>query len=189
MDQTTRQIIALHVGDRRRDSAKQWWANLPAGYREQAGLLSRSVRGLQRWDSRFPPSGTKPSQRKRAKPTTVSGSRRRGARVSSDWYGRPSRSRRTARITAVPCGTSSVLTTARERQHVLSNTPSAPCHGPVCPSPTPWPWLAYDDLASIAACAPPGPRRESRRAATSVGKTGLGFSTSRISEENIILFP
>jgi insertion element IS1 protein InsB len=36
MDRTTRQIIAFHIGDRRRDSAKPWWANLPAVYHEQA---------------------------------------------------------------------------------------------------------------------------------------------------------
>jgi IS1 family transposase len=36
MDRTTRQSIALHGGDRRRDRAKPWWANLPVGSREQA---------------------------------------------------------------------------------------------------------------------------------------------------------
>jgi insertion element IS1 protein InsB len=36
MDQPTRQIIAFHVGDRRRKSARQLWANLPAVSREQA---------------------------------------------------------------------------------------------------------------------------------------------------------
>jgi IS1 family transposase len=36
MDATTRQIIAFHVGDRRRESANELWANLPAVYREQA---------------------------------------------------------------------------------------------------------------------------------------------------------
>jgi insertion element IS1 protein InsB len=36
MDRATRQIIAFHVGDRSRESAKQLWANLPAVYREQA---------------------------------------------------------------------------------------------------------------------------------------------------------
>lgn len=36
MDKQTRQIIAFHVGDRSHASAKQLWANLPAGYREQA---------------------------------------------------------------------------------------------------------------------------------------------------------
>jgi insertion element IS1 protein InsB len=36
MDKPTRQIIALHVGDRSRKSARQLWANLPAVYREQA---------------------------------------------------------------------------------------------------------------------------------------------------------
>jgi insertion element IS1 protein InsB len=36
MDATTRQIIAFHVGDRRRDSARELWANIPEIYREQA---------------------------------------------------------------------------------------------------------------------------------------------------------
>jgi insertion element IS1 protein InsB len=36
MDKQTRQILAFHVGDRSRDSAKQLWANIPAIYRENA---------------------------------------------------------------------------------------------------------------------------------------------------------
>ena len=32
----TRQIMAFHVGDRRRDSAKELWAKIPLVYREQA---------------------------------------------------------------------------------------------------------------------------------------------------------
>jgi insertion element IS1 protein InsB len=36
MDKETRQIIAFHVGDRSRDSAKQLWDNIPAVYRERA---------------------------------------------------------------------------------------------------------------------------------------------------------
>jgi insertion element IS1 protein InsB len=36
MDKQTRQIIAFHVGDRSRDSAKQIWAKIPATYRERA---------------------------------------------------------------------------------------------------------------------------------------------------------
>jgi insertion element IS1 protein InsB len=36
MDAKTRQIIAFHVGDRSRGSAKELWANIPPGYREQA---------------------------------------------------------------------------------------------------------------------------------------------------------
>jgi insertion element IS1 protein InsB len=36
MEWSSRQIMAFHVGDRRRDSAKQLWANLSAVYREQA---------------------------------------------------------------------------------------------------------------------------------------------------------
>ena len=36
MDARTRQVIAFHVGDRSRDSAKQLWAKIPLGYREQS---------------------------------------------------------------------------------------------------------------------------------------------------------
>jgi insertion element IS1 protein InsB len=36
MDAKTRQIIAFHVGDRSRDSAKELWAKIPLVYREQA---------------------------------------------------------------------------------------------------------------------------------------------------------
>jgi insertion element IS1 protein InsB len=36
MDRSTRQIIAFHVGDRGRDSARRLWANLPAVYCKQA---------------------------------------------------------------------------------------------------------------------------------------------------------
>ena len=36
MDATTRQIMAFHVGDRRRDRAKELWAKIPEVYREQA---------------------------------------------------------------------------------------------------------------------------------------------------------
>jgi insertion element IS1 protein InsB len=40
MDQQPRHIIAFHMGDRRHDRAKQWWASLPAVYREQATFLT-----------------------------------------------------------------------------------------------------------------------------------------------------
>lgn len=40
MDQQTRQSIALPVGDRRHDSAKQVWTALPVVYREQAPLYT-----------------------------------------------------------------------------------------------------------------------------------------------------
>ena len=36
MDAKTRQVMAFHVGDHSRDSAKQLWANIPMAYREQA---------------------------------------------------------------------------------------------------------------------------------------------------------
>jgi insertion element IS1 protein InsB len=36
MDATNRQVIAFHVGDRSRRSAKRLWAKIPAAYRQQA---------------------------------------------------------------------------------------------------------------------------------------------------------
>ena len=36
VDAKTCQIIAFHVGDHSRDSAKALWVNIPLGYREQA---------------------------------------------------------------------------------------------------------------------------------------------------------
>ena len=36
MDATTRQVIAFHVGNRSRDSAKELWAKVPLVYQEQA---------------------------------------------------------------------------------------------------------------------------------------------------------
>jgi insertion element IS1 protein InsB len=36
MDAKTRQVIAFHVGDRSRKSAKQLWANIPQAYRQHA---------------------------------------------------------------------------------------------------------------------------------------------------------
>jgi insertion element IS1 protein InsB len=36
MDAKTRQVIAFHVGDRSRETAKELWAKMPLVYREQA---------------------------------------------------------------------------------------------------------------------------------------------------------
>lgn len=36
MDAKTRQVIAFHVGDHSRESAKELWAKIPVAYREQA---------------------------------------------------------------------------------------------------------------------------------------------------------
>jgi insertion element IS1 protein InsB len=42
MDRTTRQIIAFHVGDRSRESAKALWANIPEVYRAQATFYTEA---------------------------------------------------------------------------------------------------------------------------------------------------
>jgi insertion element IS1 protein InsB len=36
MEATTRQVVAFHVGDRSRTSAKRLWAKIPHAYRQQA---------------------------------------------------------------------------------------------------------------------------------------------------------
>jgi transposase-like protein len=36
MDAKTRQVMAFHVGDRSRRSAKRWWAKIPEAYRQHA---------------------------------------------------------------------------------------------------------------------------------------------------------
>jgi hypothetical protein len=46
MDKPTRQIIAFHVSDRSRKSARQLWANLPAVSREQATLYTEALSKL-----------------------------------------------------------------------------------------------------------------------------------------------
>jgi len=40
MDKQTRQIIAFHIGDRSRDSARQLWAKIPAVYQERATFFT-----------------------------------------------------------------------------------------------------------------------------------------------------
>ena len=43
MDRTTRQIIALHVGERGRERARALWATIPEAYRERAMFIRGSM--------------------------------------------------------------------------------------------------------------------------------------------------
>jgi insertion element IS1 protein InsB len=54
MDAKTRQIIAFHVGDRSRDSAKQLWANIAMGVPRAGYIPYGSIRGLPGRDSTSP---------------------------------------------------------------------------------------------------------------------------------------
>jgi len=56
MDAKTRQMIAFHVGDRSRDSAKQLWANIPMGYREQAIFHTESACQYEAYQGVIPPA-------------------------------------------------------------------------------------------------------------------------------------
>jgi IS1 family transposase len=40
MDARSREVMALHVGDRRRRSAKRLWAKIPQAYRQHATLYT-----------------------------------------------------------------------------------------------------------------------------------------------------
>ena len=44
MDATTRQSIALHVGDRSHESGQALWANIPLVYREQTTVHTDQYR-------------------------------------------------------------------------------------------------------------------------------------------------
>jgi IS1 transposase len=47
MEKATGQIIAYHVGDRSRDSARQLWANLPTVYRERPHSIRISTKSTK----------------------------------------------------------------------------------------------------------------------------------------------
>jgi len=51
MDTQSRQVIAFHVGDRSRKSAKRLWAKIPEAYRQQARFTHDQYVGV-RGDSR-----------------------------------------------------------------------------------------------------------------------------------------
>jgi insertion element IS1 protein InsB len=68
MDALTRQVIAFHVGDRSRDSAKDLWAKIPLIYREQATFHTDqydAYRGV------IPPDRHKAMTKKARKPTHI----------------------------------------------------------------------------------------------------------------------
>ena len=88
--------------------------------REQAIILHGSIRSLPRCDS--PPRGTKPSQKRRAKPIISSVLIIRSANASRASCVRLSPSPRKSKITSGRSDTSSAITTARELQHYLYNT-------------------------------------------------------------------
>ena len=76
MDATTRQIIALHVGDRSRESAKALWAKSPLVF------FFFYISGS------YQESGIKPSRSTRGKPITSNASTIRCGNVLPDWYAR-----------------------------------------------------------------------------------------------------
>jgi hypothetical protein len=90
MEAQLRQVLALHVGDRRRDQAKERWAKRPLEYQAQAICHP----------GRFRRSGTQPLPRKRGNPITASASIIPPGRVFPAWYARPSRSPQSWRITS-----------------------------------------------------------------------------------------
>src|SRR4029453_11539214 len=110
MDKQTRQIIAFHVGDRSHERAQQLWANLPAVYREQATFYPDQYAV---YTGIMPAANTKPSQSKRAKPTTSSVSTTRCGGASPVSSGTLWPSPKSWRIISGPSNTSYAITTCQ----------------------------------------------------------------------------
>jgi hypothetical protein len=69
MDANNRQIIAFHVGDRSRESAKALWAKIPEVYQQHATFPPTNMKCTT---ASFRRSVTKPSRKKHGKPITLS---------------------------------------------------------------------------------------------------------------------
>jgi hypothetical protein len=50
MDVKTREIIAFHIGDRSRKSARKLWAKIPVAYRAQATFYTDQDESRQHWE-------------------------------------------------------------------------------------------------------------------------------------------
>jgi insertion element IS1 protein InsB len=119
MDARTRQVIAFHVGDRSRDSAKQLWAKIPWVYREQATFHTDQD---DAYTGVIPAEGTKPSRSTPGKPIISSASITRCASASLVWSVKRYRSPRNWPTTSGPSSISSATTILRGPQHYLCST-------------------------------------------------------------------
>jgi IS1 family transposase len=127
MDATTRQIIAFHVGDRSRESAKALWATIPKVYQDHAtfhtdqyDVYKSVIMTCTRVSSRR--NVTKPSRNKHAKPTTSSASTTRCGNASHASSATHYPSPRRWRTTSVQSSSLFATTTWRKRQHYLCST-------------------------------------------------------------------
>lgn len=124
IDARSRQVIAFHVGDRSRESAKELWANIPVAYREQARFHTDQYEAYK---------GVIPAERhkaitKHARKTTHiecfnNTLRQRLSRLVRETL---SFSKKLANH-IVPYGISSATTISRELQHYLFSTTDFAC--------------------------------------------------------------
>jgi hypothetical protein len=118
MDATTRQIIALHVGDRSHESAQALWAAIPAVYQAQAMFHT---------DPYDVYKGVIPAERhkaipKKARPTISSASTTHCGNASHASSAMHCPSPRRSRITSGLSNSSSATTTWKKREHDLYST-------------------------------------------------------------------
>jgi insertion element IS1 protein InsB len=116
---TTRQMIAFHVGDRSRESAKALWASIPAVYQDHATFHTDQYE-VYKGSSRR--NATEQSRRKHGKPTTLSASITRCGNAFPALSATSCPSPRRLKIILGPSNSSSATTTWRKREHYLCST-------------------------------------------------------------------
>jgi insertion element IS1 protein InsB len=99
MDATSRQVIAFHVGDRSRRSAKRLWAKIPEAYRQHATFYTDQY---VVYEGVIPAAQHRRSPSWPAKPITSSASTTRCASACHAWYVRRCRFPRRSRTISVP---------------------------------------------------------------------------------------
>jgi len=119
LDATTRQVIAVHVGDRSGQSATAVWEQIPTDYQEQATFYTDQYEVYK--GVILQPSTTR-SPRSLARPITSNASTARYGSESPGWYALRERSRRTLPIILGRSNTSSVTITSPDVQHYQGST-------------------------------------------------------------------
>jgi hypothetical protein len=127
MAQQTRQLSAFHGGDRSQNRAKQLWANLPEGSREQAPFSLRI--SMQLTPAGVPPPNIKPSASTPAKLTPSRGATTPSGSGSHGWCAARWPSPRRWSLISVPSAISSLITISQEQHYLYNTTLSAERRG------------------------------------------------------------
>jgi IS1 family transposase len=137
MDAKSRQVIAFHVGDRSRRSAKRLWAKLPEAYRQHATFDTDQY---VVYEGVIPAAQRQTISNWPAKPITSSASTRRYDSGFHAWYAKRCHFPKSLPIISVPSSCVFATTTGREPQRRASITeregplPTSHCTDPCAPS-------------------------------------------------------